>query len=248
VTITPEGGRVLGCLVEKQLTTPQQYPLTGNALALACSQATNRHPVVAMDEDDVMSALDALKAERVVRFVLPSHGRSVTRYRHVLHEVYNLETPALAVLAVLLLRGPQTPGELRTRTARMVEFSSLDDVQQQLDDLAAYGDGMARVLPRRPGQKEERWQQLLAAEWPDGFGPGRDPATATDEPSKGPSADTRFDDDRETLDSSPGGDPGVGLTDLHRDLEAVKAEVSTLRASVTELGDEMAALRISLGG
>jgi uncharacterized protein YceH (UPF0502 family) len=248
VTISPEGGRVLGCLVEKQLTTPQQYPLTLNALALACSQATNRHPVVTMEDDDVMGVLDALKAERVVRFVLPSHGRSVTRYRHVLHEVYNLETPALAVLAVLLLRGPQTPGELRTRTARMVDFSSLNDVQQQLDDLAAYGDGMARVLPRRPGQKEERWQQLLAEEWPDGSGAGLAPAAAADEPSGGPSMETRSDDNGEPPDISPDGEPGVDVIDLRRDLEEVRAEVSTLRASVAELTGELAALRSSLGG
>jgi uncharacterized protein YceH (UPF0502 family) len=241
VTITPEGGRVLGCLVEKQLTTPQQYPLTGNALALACSQATNRHPVVAMDDDDVMGALDALKAERMVRFVLPSHGRSVTRYRHVLHEVYNLETPALAVLAVLLLRGPQTPGELRTRTARMVEFSSLDDVQQQLDDLAAYGDGMARVLPRRPGQKEDRWQQLLADEWPDGAGLG------VDEAVESPSEAIRL-DDGEPVGTPSDGESGVDLLDLRRDLEEVRAEVSTLRASVAGLTGELAALRSSLGG
>jgi uncharacterized protein YceH (UPF0502 family) len=246
VTITPEGGRVLGCLVEKQLTTPQQYPLTLNALALACSQATNRHPVVAMDDDDAMGALDALKAERVVRFVLPSHGRSVTRYRHVLHEVYNLETPALAVLAVLLLRGPQTPGELRTRTARMVEFSSLDDVQQQLDDLAAYGEGMARVLPRRPGQKEDRWQQLLANEWPDGS--GVEPAETVDGTFEDPSGEARSDDGRQPVAGSPGGGAGVDLIDLQRDLEQTKAEVSTLRASLVELAGELADLRNSLGG
>jgi uncharacterized protein YceH (UPF0502 family) len=244
VTITPEGGRVLGCLVEKQLTTPQQYPLTGNALALACSQATNRHPVVVMDDNDVIGALDALKAERVVRFVLPSHGRSVVRYRHVLHEVYNLETPALAVLAVLLLRGPQTPGELRTRTARMTEFTTLDDVQQQLDDLAAYADGLVRVLPRRPGQKEERWQQLLAGEWPDGSGLG---AEGVDQAVEGPSGAIRL-DDAEPVGTPSDDESGVDVLDLRRDLEEVRAEVSTLRASVAELTGELAALRSSLGG
>jgi uncharacterized protein YceH (UPF0502 family) len=252
VTITPEGGRVLGCLVEKQLTTPQQYPLTGNALSLACSQSTNRDPVVAMDDDTVLRTLDALKAERVVRFVLPSHGRSVVRYRHVLHEIYNLETLALAVLAVLLLRGPQTPGELRTRTARMVEFASMEDVQSQLDDLAAYGDGMARVLPRRPGQKEDRWQQLLAEEWVGGPGPGIGPALAAEpageqsppEASAG-SPDVEV---RGPVGAAAGGDLAADVISLQRDLEAVRAEVSALGASVAELTEELAALRSSLGG
>jgi uncharacterized protein YceH (UPF0502 family) len=248
VTITPEGGRVLGCLVEKQLTTPQQYPLTGNALSLACSQATNRHPVVVMDDHDVIAALDALKAERVVRFVLPSHGRSVVRYRHVLHEVYNLETPALAVLAILLLRGPQTPGELRTRTARMVDFTSLADVQGQLDDLAGYAGGLVRVLPRRPGQKEDRWQQLLAEEWPDGSGTGIEAAEAADEPLEGPSGMARPEDGRPPVEGSPGDGAGIDVIDLQRELEDMKAELSTLRASVVELAGELAALRNSLGG
>ena len=245
MTITPEGGRVLGCLVEKQLTTPQQYPLTGNALSLACSQATNRHPVVTMDDDDVLGALDALKAERVVRFVLPSHGRSVVRYRHVLHEVYNFETAALAVLAVLLLRGPQTPGELRTRTARMVEFTALGEVQEQLDDLAAYGDGMVRVLPRRPGQKEDRWQQLLAGEWPDGSVPE---VGSDDEPAVGSADAIRVGEGRGPVGAPRDGVPGFDVNDLPRDLEEVRAEVAMLRASVAELHGELAELRSSLGG
>jgi uncharacterized protein YceH (UPF0502 family) len=254
VTITPEGGRVLGCLVEKQLTTPQQYPLTGNALSLACSQATNRHPVVAMDDDDVLGALDALKAERVVRFVLPSHGRSVVRYRHVLHEVYNLETPALAVLAVLLLRGPQTPGELRTRTARMVEFTSTGDVQEQLDTLtlAAHPDGLARVLPRQPGQKEERWQQLLAEEWATGSGPGIEPAGAADSPfgdrAGAVPLDTPVVGGRGPVGLPAAAGPGLDVIALQHGLGELRAEVSTLRASVAELAAELAALRSRLGG
>jgi uncharacterized protein YceH (UPF0502 family) len=250
VTITPEGGRVLGCLVEKQLTTPQQYPLTANALSLACSQATNRLPVVAMDDETVVRTLDALKAERVVRFVLPSHGRSVVRYRHVLHEVYNLETPALAVLAVLLLRGPQTPGELRTRTARMVEFSSVGDVQGQLDDLAAYGDGLARVLPRRPGQKEDRWQQLLTEEW-GGSGQGIEPVVTAGEPVEDRSGATPFEpppDEPGPVTRPADGEPGADVATLQRDLEALRTDVSALRASVAELTDGLTALRSSLGG
>ena len=165
---------MLGCLVEKQLTTPQQYPLTANALSLACNQTTNRHPVVAMDDDTVLTALTQLKEQRLVRFVLPSHGRSVTRYRHVADEVYAIDTPALALLAVLLLRGPQTPGELRARTERMAPLATVDEVQSELERLAVHPDGLARLLPRRPGQKEDRWQQLLAQPWPDSAEPGGD--------------------------------------------------------------------------
>ena len=136
MTITPEGGRVLGCLVEKQLTTPQQYPLTRNALSLACSQATNREPVMTLDDEAVQRALGELKELHLVRFVLPSHGRSVTRYRHVLDEVYGLDVPRVALLAILLLRGPQTPGELRARAGRMAEFDSVSTVQGELEVLA----------------------------------------------------------------------------------------------------------------
>ncbi|MGD0391086.1 MAG: DUF480 domain-containing protein, partial [Acidimicrobiales bacterium] len=135
--ITPEGGRVLGCLVEKQLTTPQQYPLTANALTLACNQTTNREPAVVLSDDTVLRALDRLKEQRLVRFVLPSHGRSVVRYRQVLDEVHGLDVEGLALLAILLLRGPQTPGELRARAGRVAEFRAVESVQLQLENLAA---------------------------------------------------------------------------------------------------------------
>ncbi len=172
MTITPEGGRVLGCLVEKQLTTPQQYPLTANGLSQACNQATNRVPVMTLDDDAIGLALAELKDLRLVRFVLPSHGKSVTRYRHVLDEAYGLDTRRVALLAVLMLRGPQTPGELRTRTGRMAEFDSLGALQGDLEVLADQPEPLVRLLPRRPGQKEDRWQQLLAAESTGGGPPG----------------------------------------------------------------------------
>ena len=113
---------MLGCLVEKQLTTPQQYPLTLNALAMATNQATNRDPVVELNDETVLAAVDELRSHRLVRVILPSHGRSVKRYRHVLDEVYGLDAPRYALVATLLLRGPQTVGELRARSERMVEF------------------------------------------------------------------------------------------------------------------------------
>jgi uncharacterized protein len=157
--LTAAHGRVVGGLVEKQLTTPQQYPLTLNALVAACNQTSNRDPVTAYADHEVLAALEELKAAKLVRFVLPSHGRSVVRYRQVLDEVLGLDDPQLAVLAVLLLRGPQTIAELRVRTERM---AALDSISHELELLAGRQDPLVERLDRQPGQKEERWRQLLA--------------------------------------------------------------------------------------
>lgn len=252
MTITPEGARVLGSLVEKQLTTPQQYPLTANALSLACSQVTNRHPVVTMDEETVLRALTDLKQEQhLVRFVLPSHGRSVTRYRHVLDEVYGLDEPGLALLAVLLLRGPQTPGELRTRTERMTAFSTVAGVQEQLEVLAARDRPLVRLLPRRPGQKEDRWQQTLADQWEDTADPSGD--DGWDRVGVG-SSEPMAEYHRVSEVASDAGSTGAAgereaeLTALRRDLDMLRAEVADLRGSLTELAGSLDALRLSLGG
>ena len=152
---------MLGSLVEKALSTPQQYPLTLSALVAACNQTSNREPVVSYDEQTVQAALHELKDLRLVRFVLPSHGRSVVRYRQVLDENLGLDARQSAVLAVLLLRGPQTVGELRLRTERMSRFDGLDEVQHELDLLGARDEPLAANVGRRPGQKEERWATLL---------------------------------------------------------------------------------------
>lgn len=164
ISLDPVEARVIGALVEKQMTTPQQYPLTLNALVAACNQTSSRNPVVSYDDRTVESALTRLKDKRLLRFVFPSHGRSVTRYRQVLEEVLPLESRQLALLAVLLLRGPQTLGELRTRTERMAEFASLDEVDDELDDLASREEPLVARLPREPGRKEMRYAQLLAAD------------------------------------------------------------------------------------
>ncbi|MGI8759418.1 MAG: DUF480 domain-containing protein [Acidimicrobiales bacterium] len=156
--------RVLAALVEKQLTTPQQYPLTGNAVVAACNQASNRAPVVAYDERTVESALAGLKDKSLVRFVHPSHGRSATRYRHVLDEVLGLSTRQLALVAVLALRGPQTVGELRARTERMADFAGVDDVERELEALAAGGAAVVTRRAREPGRKDIRYAQALASE------------------------------------------------------------------------------------
>ena len=155
-------GRLLGCLLEKERTTPDQYPLTLNALVLACNQSTSREPVMHLDEHEVDVTLTALKAQGLLRFVHPVHGRSVTRYRQVADDAWGLAPAAAAVIAVLLLRGPQTVTELRTRTERQHRFSTLEAVEDVLRELAA--DGRVHVLERQPGHKEARWRQLFAEE------------------------------------------------------------------------------------
>jgi uncharacterized protein YceH (UPF0502 family) len=155
-------GRVVGCLLEKERTVPDQYPLTLNTLVSACNQSTSREPVMHLDEHEVDAALTSLKSQGMLRFVHPSHGRSVTRYRQIVNEVWELEPDAVAVIGVLLLRGPQTAAELRQRTERMHEFATVDDVEGVLSALSEAG--MVQLLERGHGQKEARWQQLLAEE------------------------------------------------------------------------------------
>ena len=160
--LTVVEARVIGCLLEKQRTVPDQYPLTLNALVSACNQTSSRDPVMHLVDHEVEAAIVALKGAGLARLVHPSHGRSVTRYRHVVDEAWELEADGAALIAVLLLRGPQTVAELRTRTERQHVFVSLDDVQDALDGLQIRE--LVRMLERQPGQKEARWQQLLADE------------------------------------------------------------------------------------
>ncbi|MCU1368151.1 MAG: hypothetical protein JWN39_3790 [Ilumatobacteraceae bacterium] len=167
--LTVVEGRVLGCLLEKERTTPDQYPLSPNALVLACNQSTARDPIMAIEARVVDSAITSLKAAGLARLVHPSHGRSVTRTRQVADEHYGWSTAHAALMAVLLLRGPQTVAELRTRTERQHAFASLDDVETTLRELAAGNlesghQAMVVQLERAAGQKELRWQQLLAEE------------------------------------------------------------------------------------
>jgi uncharacterized protein YceH (UPF0502 family) len=155
-------GRVLGCLIEKERTVPDQYPLTMNVLIGACNQSTAREPVMHVGESDVQGALTSMKAEGFARVVHPSHGRSVTRYRHIADERLALDRPGSSILAILLLRGPQTAGELHARAMRLHEFASNTDVESCLTDLTDHGH--VERLERQPGQKEQRWKQLLAEE------------------------------------------------------------------------------------
>jgi len=222
--------RVLGSLAEKQLTTPQQYPLTLNALALACSQTSNRDPVAAYDEHTVEAAVTSVKTKGLARFVHPSHGRSALRYAHTLDEALGLAPPQLALLAVLMLRGPQTLGELRTRTERMVGFSDLREVQAELDALGDRTEPLTVRLPRGPGQKEDRYGQLLGG------------------PSPTPQA-------RPGGDSGALGAPGAtaaGAADVWSPTTGDEpgptgpGELGALRAELVELRAEVAALRLAL--
>jgi uncharacterized protein len=150
--------RVLGCLIEKQRTTPDQYPLSLNALRLACNQTTNRDPVVDYDERTIKAALDRMSHREWTRFASGVSSRAL-KYRHMLDQALGLSDPELAVLAVLMLRGAQTPGELKQRTDRIHRFGSPAEVVQTLQALTERE--LVRRLERRPGQKEERYMQLL---------------------------------------------------------------------------------------
>jgi uncharacterized protein len=158
-----EEARVLGCLLEKERTTPAEYPMTANALMRACNQSTSRTPVVSFDERTVDAALVAMKPRGLVRFVHSQSNRA-TKYRQVADEAWGLGAEELAVLCVLLLRGPQTPGELRTRTERLHPFDTPQAIEQVLVVLSQRPDPFVRELERGPGQKEQRWVQLLTGE------------------------------------------------------------------------------------
>lgn len=160
--LTAIEGRVLGCLMEKERTVPDQYPLTLNALVSACNQTTSREPIMHLDEHEVDATVAGLKQQGLLRFVHPTSGRGVTKFRQIANEVWEVERDAAAVVAVLLLRGPQTAAELRVRTERLHEFESVDAVEDVLRALAA--SGRVQLLDRQHGQKEARWQQLLADE------------------------------------------------------------------------------------
>lgn len=156
--------RVLGALVEKEITTPDYYPLTLNALVNACNQSSNRDPVVSFDETTVVRALDGLRENKLALVFYGAESR-VPKYAHKLTEAFALSRPEIAVLCVLLLRGPQTVGELRGRTGRMHEFAELEEVETTLQALATKeAQPLAAKLPRQTGLKESRFAHLLGGE------------------------------------------------------------------------------------
>ena len=157
--------RVLGALIEKDITTPDYYPLSLNALVNACNQKNNRDPVMTLDESAVRDALATLQEKRLAGPASGADSR-VTKFEHRLQEVFNFDRREIAVVCALLLRGPQTPGELRSRTDRMYHFEALEDVVSTLDRLAQREPPLARVLPRQPGTKESRYAHLFSGEPP----------------------------------------------------------------------------------
>jgi uncharacterized protein len=169
--------RVLGSLIEKDITTPDYYPLSLNALVNACNQKNNREPVMTLDEAAVREALSTLQEKRLAGPASGADSR-VTKYEHRLQEAFNFDRREIAIVCVLLLRGPQTPGELRGRTDRMYHFEALDDVVSTLDRLAHREPPLAAVLPRQPGTKESRYIHLFSGEPAEGVSRAPMPATA----------------------------------------------------------------------
>jgi len=212
--LTPVQQRVVGALAEKELTTPDNYPLSMNALLAACNQSTNRDPVMQLDERVVSNTLENLKSAGVVRVVY-SKGMRVDKYRHVLPEAIGVEVPELSLLTVLMLRGPQTGAELRARTERMHPFSGQGDIDATLDSLSRRDPPLVALQPRQPGQKEPRWVHLL--------GPAADPSPAP----------TGVGPDVAPAPESPPPAPTYQQPDRLADLEE---RVAVLEARIDQLG------------
>ena len=181
--LTEIEARVLGSLAEKESTTPDYYPLSLNALVNACNQKSNRDPVMNLDEGAVRDALESMNAKNLAGAVSGAESR-VTKYEHRLQEVFNFTRGEAAVICALLLRGPQTPGELRTRSERIFQFAELSDVQSTLHRLMQREPALVRVLPRQPGTKEARYMHLFcgdATPAPDQHASPDLPISATDD-------------------------------------------------------------------
>ncbi len=215
-TLTPVETRILGCLLEKERITPENYPLSLNSLIAACNQSTNREPIVAYDAKTVEAGLDSLRQKKLAVMIMTA-GSRVPKYRHELLNHYDLNPRDVALLCVLLLRGPQTLGELRNRSERMQFFDSLEQVESFLAELTKGESPLVRVLPARPGQKESRYVQLLSGE----------PVLIENFP-----AEPAFPGAIETLAS---GKPTR--------LEALEKEVETLKAELHQLREELLSFR-----
>jgi len=201
--------RVLGALIEKDITTPDYYPLSLNALVNACNQKNNRDPVMALNEEAVRAALGSLQAQRLAGPASGADSR-VTKYEHRLQEVFNFDRREIAIMCVLMLRGSQTPGELRGRAERLYRFEELEDVLATLDRLSQREPPLVAVLPRQPGTKESRYLHLLSSTAPSAERmPVRSPASL-------PAADRL-----ESLENE--------VKELKREVEAMKQELAVFR-------------------
>ena len=212
--LTPVETRVLGCLLEKERTTPDAYPLTFHSLLLACNQSTNRDPILTLSEREIEESLDGLRQKKLATVIFGG-GSRVQKYRHILPDTYNFSPQEYALLCVLLLRGPQTLGELRGRTERMAPFPTLADVENTLTALADGSEPLVRLLPLRPGQKERRYVQLLSGE-----------------PLELPAEDLAAPAVRERPTSA---DHTPRLEVLEREVAQLREQVGTLRESLEEL-------------
>jgi uncharacterized protein YceH (UPF0502 family) len=222
VQLTPDESRVLGVLIEKAQTTPGQYPMTLNAIVTGCNQKNNRHPVTNLDEERVMAALDSLRGKNLGRELFMS-GSRVPKYRHTAREAMEVSTSELVVLAELLLRGPQTLGELRGRASRMHPLESLEIVKNVLNSLAQREQPMVRELAPLPGTRAERYAQLLCP-------------TLHRLDEAGPSADAG-----ESRIASPApGAPRAG-DDLERRIAKLEADVAAIRSVLESLAKAPAA-------
>ena len=225
IILNPAQARVLGALVEKDITTPEYYPLSLNALVNACNQKSNREPVMTLDEDAVRDALAGLQEYRLAGPASGADSR-VQKYEHRMQEVFNFDRRETAVLTVLLLRGPQTPGELRGRTERMYRFDTLDDVQAALQKLMQRNPPLTAILPRQPGSRESRYAHLLSGPVQDGATAGhtqsseRTQSFATDD-HLGTEVASHLEDQIATLRQE--------VTTLHQEINDLKSQFATFR-------------------
>jgi len=202
--------RVLGCLIEKELATPEYYPLSLNALTNACNQRSNRNPIMTMAEAEVSAVLESLRTRQLA--LVSAEGGRVAKYRHALMEKLRLDPAELALLAELLLRGPQTAGELRIRGERMHPFADLAAVEEALQELAERTPPLVALLPRMPGHKEQRYAQM--------FGGGAETADEALEQQEDARNRIVAENDR--------------IANLEREVSSLRAEVAELRRSVEE--------------
>jgi uncharacterized protein YceH (UPF0502 family) len=209
LSLPPVESRILGCLLEKERTTPENYPLSLNGLVAACNQTTNRDPVTAYDEKTVEGGISGLRDKKLVTVIFGS-GSRVQKYRHNLPEHFEIDRRDVAVMSVLLLRGPQTAGELRSRTERIFHFATIEELEACLEGLAHGDSPLIRLLPQQPGQKERRYVQLFSAEPEGGW------QTASQEPSSRPPRET------------------PRLETLEAEVAALREEMAELKARFSE--------------
>jgi uncharacterized protein len=212
IVLSAAEARVLGALLEKEITTPEYYPLSLNALVNACNQRSNREPVMNLDEDDARQALHGLEEMQLAGRARSADGR-VTKYEHWLGEAFNFSRAEAALLCALLLRGPQTPGELRGRTERMHRFEEISDVLAGLQKLMEREPPLTAILPRQPGTKESRYTHLLSGAEQAG------PAPSSGEQTLMPDA-TGHDERIAQLEST--------VNELRQDLEALRQKIDSL--------------------